>query len=77
MERSFFPTLPDLVMEWAVQSAFHERAAAATRDVFGGSVFIWAVITAEGLTISTRRLAEHFRSGAASTVTLSREAVVV
>jgi len=44
MERRFFPTLPDLVMEGAAQSAFHERAANATRAVFGGKVFVRAVV---------------------------------
>lgn len=44
MERRFFPTLPDLVIEGAEQSAFHERAAALTRDVFGRNIFVRAVV---------------------------------
>jgi len=44
MERSFFPTVPDLVIEGAEQTAFHERAAAVTREVFGRNVFVRAVV---------------------------------
>lgn len=43
-EHLFFPAMPDLVTGGAGQSAFHERAAAAARGVFGRNVFIRAVV---------------------------------
>jgi biotin synthase len=40
----YFPTESELALHGAAQAAFHERAAAATRDAFGGNVFVRAVV---------------------------------
>jgi biotin synthase len=42
--RTFLPPLPDLTTNGAAQSALHERAAATTRQHFGRSVFVRAVV---------------------------------
>jgi len=41
---SYFPTESDLALSGAAQQAFHERAAAATRQTFGNEVFVRAVV---------------------------------
>jgi len=40
----YFPTESELVLNGAAQTVFHERAAAATRNKFGGEVFVRAVV---------------------------------
>ena len=40
----YFPTESELALNGAAQSAFHERAAAATRRQFGQDVFVRAVV---------------------------------
>ena len=43
-QRSDFPAEADLTLNGAVQTALHERAAAATRKKFGHEVFVRAVV---------------------------------
>src|SRR5262245_48547242 len=43
-EQSCSPTKSDLISHGATQSVLHERAAAATRERFGGEVFVRAVV---------------------------------
>ena len=40
----YFPTESELALNGAAQAAFHERAAAATREEFGKNVFVRAVV---------------------------------
>ncbi len=40
----YFPTESDVALNGAAQQAFHERAAAATRQAFGRQVFVRAVV---------------------------------
>lgn len=40
----YFPTESDLALKGAARQAFHERAAAATRQEFGNEVFVRAVV---------------------------------
>lgn len=40
----YFPTASDLALNGAAQAAFHERAAAVTREEFGNQVFVRAVV---------------------------------
>jgi len=42
--QGYFPTEPDLALNGAGQAAFHERAAAVTRQGFGNEVFVRAVV---------------------------------
>jgi biotin synthase len=41
---NYFPTEVELALNGAAQLAFHERAAAATRQTFGRNVFVRAVV---------------------------------
>jgi biotin synthase len=43
-DRSYFPTEPDIELTGEAQAAFHERAAAVTREEFGNKVFVRAVV---------------------------------
>ena len=42
----YFPTASELTLSGAAQLAFHQRAASATRNYFGGNVFVRAVVEA-------------------------------
>ena len=43
-DRSYFPAEPDIELTGEAQSAFHERAAAVTREEFGKQVFVRGVV---------------------------------
>lgn len=43
-DRSYFPAEPDIELTGEAQSAFHERAAAVTREEFGNKVFVRGVV---------------------------------
>jgi biotin synthase len=44
LNRAYIPTEPELTTNGSVQTALHERAAAATREHFGRHVFVRAVV---------------------------------